>query len=70
VLWWNTLHQGSSISVTKAPAMAHIMLTGMLVMAIAAWMYTIAVVLVRVRCIILERERHSAWVADLVKEVK
>lgn len=70
VLWWNTLHQGSSISVTKAPAMAHIMLTGMMVMAIAAWMYTIAVVLARVRCIILERERHSTWVADLLKEAK
>jgi heme exporter protein C len=67
VKWWNTLHQGSSISLTKAPAMAQIMLTGMLVMALAAWMYTIAVVLARVRSIILERERHSAWVADVVR---
>ena len=30
VHWWNTLHQGSSVSLTKAPAMAAIMLTGML----------------------------------------
>ena len=27
VHWWNTLHQGSSVSLTKAPAMAAIMLT-------------------------------------------
>ena len=36
VQWWNTLHQGSSVSLTAAPSMAAIMLTGMLVMALAA----------------------------------
>ena len=61
VNWWNTLHQGSSVSVVAAPKMAAIMLTGMLVMAFAAWFYSIAVALVRVRCIILERERGAAW---------
>ena len=45
------------------------MLLGMLVLAIAAWLYTIAVALVRVRRIILERERQSEWVkAILAKE--
>jgi heme exporter protein C len=61
VQWWNTLHQGSSVSVAAAPKMAAIMLTGMLVMALAAWFYSIAAALVRVRCIILERERGAAW---------
>ena len=61
VIWWNTLHQGASISLTKAPSMAPPMLIGMLVMALAFWMYCIAVVLARARCIILERERHAAW---------
>jgi len=56
VVWWNTLHQGASVSVTRAPTMAAQMLTGMLLMALAFWMYTIAVTLVRVRCIIRERE--------------
>jgi heme exporter protein C len=65
VKWWNTLHQGSSVSLTAAPKMAAIMLTGMLIMAFAAWFYTIAVSLVRVRAIILERERGSSWVAAL-----
>ena len=62
VQWWNTLHQGSSISLTSAPSMAMTMLLGMLIMALAAWAYTIAVTLMRVRCIVLERERHSDWV--------
>lgn len=43
--------------------MAATMLAGMLVMAFAAWAYTIAVTLWRVRSLILERERHTEWVA-------
>jgi len=62
VQWWNTLHQGASVSLTRAPSMASTMLWGMLIMVVAFWMYTIAVALVRVRSIILERERHTEWV--------
>ncbi len=55
VQWWNTLHQGASVSV-KGTSMAPTMLTGMLVMALAFWAYAIAAALFRVRCIIRERE--------------
>ena len=65
VKWWNTLHQGSSVSLTAAPKMAAIMLTGMLIMSFAAWFYAIAVSLHRVRAIIVERERDAAWVNAL-----
>ena len=65
VKWWNTLHQGASVSVTQAPAMAHIMLWGMLLMALCFWMYAIAVALTRVRAIILEREAQAIWVREL-----
>jgi len=65
VQWWNTLHQGASVSITRSPSMATTMLWGMLVMALAYWMYSIAAVLVRVRAIILERERNADWVRDL-----
>ena len=64
VQWWNTLHQGSSVTPTGSK-MNNVMLTGMLVMAIAAWLYAIAVALWRVRAIILERERGSAWIEAL-----
>ena len=64
VKWWNTLHQGASVRPGESK-MATIMLMGMLVMSFAAWFYAIAVVLVRARTIIVERERGAAWVAAL-----
>ena len=63
VQWWSTLHQGASVSMKSAPTMAATMLLGMLVMALGFWMYSIAATLARVRCVILERERHTDWVA-------
>ena len=69
VKWWNTLHQGASVSLMKAPTMAATMLWGMLMMALCFWMYSIAVALTRVRAIILEREAHTEWVKEL-PEVK
>jgi heme exporter protein C len=56
VQWWNTLHQGASVSLTRAPSMAATMFAGMMLMALAFWLYSIAVAMVRVRCIILERQ--------------
>ena len=67
VQWWNTLHQGASVSLTTAPTMARTMLWGMVIMALACWMYSIAVALARVRCIIREREGVGEWLAE--KEV-
>ncbi|MDH5228589.1 MAG: heme ABC transporter permease [Candidatus Heimdallarchaeota archaeon] len=67
VKWWNTLHQGMSVTVDKAPTMATSMFTAMMLLTFAFWLYTIAVALMRVRNIILERESQTAWVQDLVK---
>ena len=44
--------------------MAVTMFAGIIVMVLALWMYSIAVSLMRVRSIILERERDSQWVAE------
>lgn len=68
VQWWNTLHQGASVSLTRAPSMAMIMLAGMLLMTAALWAYAIAVVLARLRCIMLERESHTEWARNYLKE--
>jgi heme exporter protein C len=65
VKWWNTLHQGASVSLTKSPSMAATMLWGMLIMALAFWAYSIGAALVRVRAIILEREGRADWVREL-----
>jgi len=62
VKWWNTLHQGATISMTKAPTMASQMLLGMLLMAGSFWLYAIATSLYRCRTLVLEREEHAAWI--------
>jgi heme exporter protein C len=67
VKWWNTLHQGASVSLTKAPTMATQMLTGMLIMTLAFWAYSFAMSFYRCRTLILERERHTAWAQEAVK---
>jgi heme exporter protein C len=64
VVWWNTLHQGASISMTRAPAMAHQIVAGLLLMTLAFWAYAAAVVLARARAIVLEREQDAKWVRD------
>ncbi|HPU79427.1 heme ABC transporter permease CcmC [Accumulibacter sp.] len=66
VKWWNTLHQGASVSLTRSPSMATMMLWGMLLCTLACWMYSIAIALMRVRMIMLERERHTDWVHALL----
>ena len=68
VKWWNTLHQGATIKFTGTSmqvAMQHALFT----MLAACWLYAIAVVLARVRSIILERERNTTWINEL-PEVK
>ena len=42
----------------------------MFIMVFAFWMYSVAVSLMRVRIIILERERSSAWVRELLETEK
>jgi heme exporter protein C len=68
VKWWNTLHQGSTVKFTGT-SMHVAMQQAMFTMLVACWLYVIAVTLVRVRSIILERERSTQWVNDLA-EVK
>ena len=62
---WNTLHQGSSVNPVSGSKMATVMLLAMLVMSLAAWCYSVAVVLHRARSIILVREAHTQWVHEL-----
>lgn len=68
VQWWNTLHQGASITVTDAPSMATIMWVTLLIMFLASWMYSSAVILARARTEILERERRAHWVRERLQK--
>lgn len=64
VKWWNTLHQGATIKFSGT-SMHVSMQQALLLMFLACWMYAIAVALLRVRSIILERERTTQWVQEL-----
>jgi heme exporter protein C len=62
VVWWNTLHQGATISATAAPKMAQTMLLAMLLMTLSFWAYAFAVVFTRAQALAVEREGHADWV--------
>src|ERR1700704_6458807 len=64
VRWWNTLHQGATIRLLAKPQMTGPMLAAMFIMLAACWLYSVAVVLIRLRCIILEREQEAPWLAE------
>jgi heme exporter protein C len=65
VRWWNTLHQGATVSLTAAPKMAQTMLLAMLLMTFAFWAYAFAVVFTRAQALALERDRNADWVRQL-----
>lgn len=66
VEWWNTLHQGPTVTKFDAPSIHISMLIPLLLMAIAFKLYYLTVVLMRARCEVLERERNTSWVQELV----
>ncbi len=67
VVWWNTLHQGATISMDAAPKMAATMLVAMMIMTFAFWAYSFAVAFTRARAIVLESERDTEWVRALTR---
>lgn len=66
VEWWNTLHQGPTVTKLDNPSIHWKMLIPLLIMALAFKLYYATVLLMRARCEVLERERNSSWVQELV----
>ncbi|HSH41600.1 MAG TPA: heme ABC transporter permease [Arenicellales bacterium] len=69
VEWWNTLHQGPTVTKLDAPSIHMSMLIPLLMMAVAFMLYYAAVLLLRVRYEVLEREHRSQWVGEYVKSL-
>ena len=67
VEWWNTLHQPATITKLDKPSIHPSMLIPLLLMALSFKLYYVAVVLMRARVEVLERERNSRWVQELVE---
>jgi len=68
VVWWNTLHQGATISKFAKPAMAAEMLWPLLIMIFAFAALLGGLTLMRFRNEILARESHRPWVALLIAD--
>ncbi len=61
VYWWNTLHQGATITKLGKPSITGEMLWPLLVMMVGFTLYYGAVLMTRLRAEILRRERNASW---------
>ena len=68
VKWWNTLHQGSSISLMGGSSIDASMLWPLLIMSVAVKFYFGANLLTRARVRLLEQDLRKGWVRDIVRE--
>ena len=66
VVWWNSLHQGPSISKLDAPSIDPSMLWPLLLMMLGFVLYFAAVMCDRVRSEILKRERNTSWLNQML----
>jgi len=69
VKWWNTLHQGASITLNKT-SMDPRMLAAMLIMTFAFWAYAFAIILTRVNYQTLDEDAHSDWVQEELSHLR
>lgn len=65
VIWWNTLHQGPSISKFAAPSIAPTMLYPLLAMIAAFMLFYSIILIIRMQNHILLKEQKTQWVRGL-----
>ncbi len=70
VKWWNTLHQGASVSVNKVAIQDTNMLIALLLMSMAFKFLYGALMLMRARDEILVTEQNSSWVKKIIMKYK
>jgi heme exporter protein C len=68
VEWWNTLHQGSTVTKMGAPSMSIEMLWPFLICFVGFSLLTGALICVRLRTEIIARNSMRPWVRHLLKE--
>lgn len=69
VVWWNSLHQGSTVFVGKGSDIATSMLIPLLIMIAAFTAFFAACLLKRIQVEILERDGGASWVQELLEEI-
>ncbi len=66
VVWWNSLHQGATVARLGKPAMSPSMLWPLLAMFLGFMCFFGAVLCMRVRGEVLNRERQARWVREVL----
>jgi heme exporter protein C len=66
--WWNTLHQGASLKLTSAPTIHSSMLYPLLMMIVGFYLLYTILLLLNLRCEILNSERNSRWLQDMLRK--
>lgn len=66
VEWWNTLHQGATITLSQKPKMNMDMFISLILMSFAFKFYFVAAVLRKARNEMLGREQNSQWVKEML----
>jgi heme exporter protein C len=66
VLWWNSLHQAPSVMRLGKPTMPPEMLIPLLMMLLGFTLLFVALLLVRLRAELLNRERSASWVREVL----
>lgn len=69
VYWWNTLHQGATLSLLSKPKIALPMLYPLIISLIGFGLYCLWSVFSKARQELLIRERRQAWVKILLEEI-
>ena len=68
VYWWNTLHQGATLSILAKPKIDNSMLYPLLVTLIGFSLYCLLAIVLKTRNELLLRERRQSWVKMLIEE--
>ncbi len=66
VEWWNSLHQGATVTKFDKPSIHWSMLVPLLLMALAFQVYYVLALLQSCRAELLQRERNNKWVEELI----
>jgi len=67
VVWWNSLHQAPSVMQLGKPKMPASMLTPLLMVLLGFTLFFVALLLVRLRAEVLQRERSASWLREALR---
>jgi heme exporter protein C len=65
VVWWNTLHQASTLSRLAKPSIASEMLWPLMIMILGFSIFFFAIIMRRTAAEIMNREKKTRWIGAI-----